>query len=52
MAISEFKIAGGKGVISGRAAIMLVRTPDDWRYVSITPQTQPPPPASATGSRQ
>jgi uncharacterized protein (TIGR02246 family) len=52
VAINEFKIAGGKSTISGRAAITLVKTPDGWRYVSITPQTQPPPSAPTMGSRQ
>jgi uncharacterized protein (TIGR02246 family) len=47
VAINEFKIVGdgqnsGK-TISGRASITLAKTPDGWRYVSIAPQTQPPP---------
>jgi hypothetical protein len=47
VAINEFKIVGdgqnsGK-TISGRASITLAKTPDGWRYVSIVPQTQPPP---------
>jgi ketosteroid isomerase-like protein len=48
VAINEFKIVGdgqnsGK-TISGRASITLTKTPDGWRFVSIAPQTQPPPP--------
>jgi uncharacterized protein (TIGR02246 family) len=50
VAVTEFKIAGGKSNISGRAAITLAKTPDGWRYVLIAPQTQPP--ASTPGSRQ
>ena len=55
IAVTEFKITGdgqnsGK-TISGRASITLAKTPDGWRYVSIAPQTQPPPSATA-GSRQ
>ena len=56
VAITEFKIVGdgqnsGK-TISGRASITLAKTPDGWQYVSIAPQTQPPPSAGTTGSRQ
>jgi ketosteroid isomerase-like protein len=56
VAITEFQIVGdgqnsGK-IISGRASITLAKTPDGWQYVSITPQTQPPPSATTTGSRQ
>jgi uncharacterized protein (TIGR02246 family) len=47
--INDFKIIGdaahGNKVMSGRAAITLSKTPDGWRYVSITPQIQPPPAA-------
>jgi uncharacterized protein (TIGR02246 family) len=55
LAITEFKIIGdaqnaGK-TISGRASIALAKTSDGWRYVSIAPQTQPPPSATA-GSPQ
>ena len=54
VAVTEFKIVGdgqnsGK-TISGRASITLAKTPDGWQYVSIAPQTQPPP--SATAGRQ
>jgi uncharacterized protein (TIGR02246 family) len=52
LAINEFKIAGGKSIMSGRAAIMLVKTSDGWRFVSITPQTQPRPSAPRTGFHQ
>jgi uncharacterized protein (TIGR02246 family) len=55
-AITEFKIvADGENsgkIISGRASITLVKTPDGWQYVSIAPQTQPPPSTGTTGSRQ
>jgi uncharacterized protein (TIGR02246 family) len=56
VAVTEFKIVGdgqnsGK-TISGRASITLAQTPDGWRYVSIAPQTQPPPSGATTGSRQ
>jgi uncharacterized protein (TIGR02246 family) len=56
VAVTEFKIVGdgpnaGK-TISGRAAITLTKTPEGWRYVSIAPQTPPPPAAGTTGSRQ
>ncbi len=54
VAITEFKIVGdgqnsGK-TISGRASIALAKTPDGWRYVSIAPQTQPPPSGATTVS--
>jgi uncharacterized protein (TIGR02246 family) len=56
VAITEFKIvADGENsgkIISGRASITLVKTPDGWQYVSIAPQTQPPPSTGTTGSRQ
>ena len=56
VAITEFKIVGdgqnSNKVISGRASITLTKTPDGWRYVSIAPQTQPPPSEGTTGSRQ
>lgn len=56
VAVTEFKIEGdgqnsGK-IISGRASITLAKTADGWRYVSIAPQTQPPPSGATTGSRQ
>lgn len=56
VAITEFKIVGdgqnaGK-TISGRASIALANTPDGWRYVSIAPQTQPPPSGATAASRQ
>ena len=55
VAVTEFKIVGdgqnsGK-TISGRASITLAQTSDGWRYVSIAPQTQPPPSGATTGSR-
>ena len=47
VAITEFKIVGdgqnSNKILSGRAAITLTKTPEGWRYVSIVPQTQPPP---------
>ena len=54
--MTEVKIVGdgqnsGK-TISGRASITLAKTPEGWQYVSIAPQTQPPPSGSTTGSRQ
>jgi uncharacterized protein (TIGR02246 family) len=57
VAITEFKLVGdgqnSNKIISGRASITLAKTPDGWRYVSIAPQTQPPPSGGATtGSRQ
>jgi uncharacterized protein (TIGR02246 family) len=53
VAIQEFKIVGDTGkIISGRGSATLVRTVDGWRYVSITPQVQPPPSGAATGSRE
>jgi uncharacterized protein (TIGR02246 family) len=56
VAVTEFKIVGdgqnsGK-ILSGRASITLAKTPDGWQYVSIAPQTQPPPSGGTTGSRQ
>jgi hypothetical protein len=49
VAINEFKIVGDGAnadkAISGRALIVLARTAEGWRYVAITPQTQPPPSA-------
>jgi ketosteroid isomerase-like protein len=42
VAINEFKIVGdgenSNKIISGRASITLVKTPDGWRYVSIVPR--------------
>lgn len=56
VAITEFKIVGdgqnSNKIISGRASITLAKTPDGWRYISIAPQTQPPPSGRTTGSRQ
>jgi uncharacterized protein (TIGR02246 family) len=57
VAITEYKIVGdgqnSNKIISGRASITLAKTPDGWRYVSIAPQTQPPPTGgTTTGSRQ
>lgn len=56
VAITEFKIVGdgqnSNKIISGRASITLAKTPDGWRYVSIAPQTQPPPSGGTTSSRQ
>jgi uncharacterized protein (TIGR02246 family) len=55
VAVTEFKIVGdgqnSEKTISGRASITLAQTPDGWRYVSIAPQTQPPPSGTTTGSR-
>jgi uncharacterized protein (TIGR02246 family) len=54
VAITEFKIVGdgqnSNKIISGRASITLAKTPDGWRYVSITPQTTPLPAGGKTGS--
>jgi uncharacterized protein (TIGR02246 family) len=45
-AVNEYKIVGdganANKVLTGRAAIVLAKTPDGWRYVSITPQAAPP----------
>jgi uncharacterized protein (TIGR02246 family) len=47
MAVNEYKIVGDGAnadkVLNGRAAVVLAKTPDGWRYVSITPQAAPPP---------
>jgi uncharacterized protein (TIGR02246 family) len=56
VAVTEFKIVGdgpnaGK-TVSGRAAITLAKTPEGWRYVSIAPQTPPPPSAGTPATRQ
>jgi uncharacterized protein (TIGR02246 family) len=54
--INDSKIVGdgenSRKTISGRASITLAKTPDGWRYVSIAPQTQPPPSGGTTISRQ
>jgi uncharacterized protein (TIGR02246 family) len=43
--INEYKIVGDNNkIISGRALLVLAKTPDGWRYVTIT--AQPPPPTA------
>ena len=46
VSINEYKIVGDNNkIISGRALLVLAKTSDGWRYVTIT--AQPPPPSSA-----
>jgi uncharacterized protein (TIGR02246 family) len=45
VSINEYKIVGDNNkIINGRALLVLAKTSDGWRYVTIT--AQPPPPAA------
>jgi uncharacterized protein (TIGR02246 family) len=47
VAVDEFKIVGdganANKVLSGRVLLVLAKTPQGWRYVSVAPQIEPPP---------